>query len=79
MRGDAEENPLREEEDFFETHRAEWLKEHRGQLALVKGRMLLGFYPTVDAAFREGLEKIGYQDMLIKDVLEEDPSSFIFS
>jgi hypothetical protein len=73
-----EDYPLREEEEFFEEHRAEWLRDHEGELALVKGRKLYGFYASLEEAFQAGLREIGYQDMLIKDVLKEDPVSFLY-
>jgi hypothetical protein len=75
----AEDYPLRAEEEFFDAHRAEWLKDHRGEVALVKGSKLLGFYPTIEEAFQAGVEQIGYQDMLIKDVLETDSVQIISS
>ena len=72
-----EESVLTEEQAFFEEHRFEWLGEHEGQLALIKGRTLYGFYDTVKEAFEAGLALFGYQEMLIMDVLEKDPVSFI--
>ena len=69
--------PLREETEFFEEHRAEWLCDHEGELALVKGKKLYGFYPTVAEAFEAGLGLFGRQDMLIKDVLKTDPTQNI--
>jgi hypothetical protein len=68
---------LIEEQAFFEAHRFEWLREHEGQLALIKGRELFGFYDTVKEAFEAGLALFGYQEMAIVDVLEKDPVSFI--
>ena len=70
---------LEEEQDFFEEHRAEWLRDHEGEVALVKGRKLVGFYSADVEAFEAGVACFGYQPMLIKEVSEKDPVSLLFS
>lgn len=62
-----------EELRFFNENRAEWLKEHKGKFALVKGKMLLGFFDSADGAYSEGLKQLGNVPMLVIQVLPEQP------
>lgn len=63
---------LDQELRFFEEHRAEWLKEHEGQFALIKGNEYY-FFESDGQAYTAGLDRWGNVPMLIKQVLPEDP------
>ncbi|MEK9139116.1 MAG: hypothetical protein AAB393_18505 [Bacteroidota bacterium] len=63
---------------LFEDHRDEWLREHEGQFALVKGTEH-AFYDSDEDAYRASVEKYGRVDVLIKqvvpvDLVEDSPS-----
>jgi hypothetical protein len=62
---------------FFDSKRDEWLQDHRGEFALIKGEKLYGFYPSLLEGWRAGLTAIGYTDMLIKEVQEADAVHFL--
>jgi hypothetical protein len=64
--------PLDAELSFFEEKRAEWLTHYQGQFALIKGRALLGTYPTQNEAIEAGLTQLGNVPFLVKQVLATD-------
>ncbi len=59
---------LEQELRFFEEHRAEWLEDHRGALALVKGGELLGFFDSQADALSEGARLFGLDHFLVRAV-----------
>ena len=63
---------LETEITYFEEHKAEWLKVYKTQFALIKDRELLGTFTTHDEAYQEGINKLGNQPFLIKQVIEEE-------
>ena len=50
---------LPRELEFFRRHKAEWLREHRGQFVLIGKQSFGGFHPTYDAALRAGTRVFG--------------------
>ncbi len=65
---------LQEESAFFETHRAQWLRKHKGKFALVRGSKLVGAFDTAEAAHRFGTARFGTSKFLVKQILEENPA-----
>jgi hypothetical protein len=70
---DFNDDPLRLEEAFFEVNRMDWLQDHAGEFALIKGKTLHGFFASEADALEMGLKCVGFVDMLIKEVVEKDP------
>ena len=64
---------LKEELEFFEAHRAEWLAQHKGRFALVKGQQLIGTFDTAENAYVDGVPRFGNTPFLIKQILEREP------
>ena len=62
---------LEDEIKHFDTNRHEWLKEHRGEFALIKSSTLVGFFSSSAVAYRKGLGRFGNVAFLIKQVLPE--------
>jgi len=58
---------------YFEELKPELLRRYAEQFALIKGRTLLGMFPTDEEAYAEGVKRLGNAPMLIKQVLPEDP------
>jgi len=69
--------PLEKEKKFFDGQKNELLKHHEGQFALIKGEKIHGFFPTEQEAFKKGIEIFGLEDMFIKQILKEEPKTFI--
>lgn len=64
---------LAEERKFYNENRAEWLKQHPGKFALIKGRELFGTFDSPDVAYAEGLKVLGNVPMLVIQILPEQP------
>ncbi len=63
---------LQEELAFFEEKKPELLKTHPGQFALIKGRVLIGIFPTREEAYTQGANKFGSEAFLIKQIVEKE-------
>lgn len=62
---------LRREHDWFEAQIPALLPEHRGQFALVFGRKVHGFFPTLSDAHKAGWERFGLDTtFLVAEVAE---------
>jgi len=68
----VDEKVLQTELNYFNKQRQEWLNTYENQYALVKGEELIGTYTTEAEAYKAGLEKVGNQPFLIKQVVKED-------
>jgi len=60
---------LQTEKQVFESHLNEWRVSHLGSFVLIKGQEVIGFFPSLDGAFSEGLKKFGIEDFLIEQIL----------
>lgn len=68
---------LEQERVFFEREKANWLVHHEGQFVLIKGQKVHGFFPSEKEAFEKGLELFGAEEMFIKQILKEEPKTFL--
>lgn len=67
------------EMEFYETHKAEWLKGHHDQFVVVKGDDVLGFFADFHEAYCKGAEKYGINtDFLVKRIVPKDPVFVVF-
>lgn len=65
---------LADELKFFETHKADLLKQCEGQFALVKGSQLIGTYTSEAEAYTQAIKQLGNVPFLIKHVVaNEEP------
>lgn len=70
---------LRAELEFYEKHKAEWLKAYREQFVVIKADDLLGFFPNFHSAYTAGVSKYGANtDFLVKRVLPHEPVFVVF-
>jgi hypothetical protein len=56
---------------YYEAHKADLLKAHRGQVALITGDSLAGIFSSEEEASQSGLTRFGNQPFLVIR-LEED-------
>ncbi len=64
---------------LYETHKAEWLQNHRDEFVVVGGNDLLGFFHDFRDAYYAGVEKYGIDtDFLVKRVVPQEPVFFVF-
>ncbi len=65
---------LKEELALFAEKRAELLQRCPGQFALIKGRELIGTYPTQEAAYEEGFRRFLQAPFLVKRIVAQEES-----
>jgi len=68
---------LREELAYYESRKSDLLLSHENQFVLIKGQKVVGFYATEEAAYSDGIQKLGNTPFLIKQVLKVDPPQVI--
>jgi len=68
---------LDRERTYYEAHRDELLREHRGEFVVIKDDHLLGIYPTRREAREAGLRALGNVDMFVREVSEHEPRAFL--
>ena len=82
MEGPMATNPpgrLTAEIEFYETQKAEWLKNHRDDYVVVKGNNVIGFFKNFHEAYRAGYEKFGASvDFLVKRIAVQEPVFVVF-
>lgn len=64
---------LKEELAFYEELKPTLLKNHPEQWVLIKGREMVGVFPTREGAYVEGVRRFGRAPSLIKQILETEP------
>ncbi|MBI3075727.1 MAG: hypothetical protein HYY85_01885 [Deltaproteobacteria bacterium] len=62
-----------QELEFFERNKENWLRTYPQKYAVIKGEAAIGFFDTLEEAYREGLNKFWPEAFLIKQVLEQEP------
>lgn len=68
---------LKEELAFFEEKKQELLRTYPGQFALIKGRSLIGVFPTGQQAYTEGVKSFGREAFLIKLIVEHETPELV--
>ena len=63
---------LQDEIEHFNQHRAEWLTQFAGRVALVKDRTLIGVYEDELQALSEGTRLYGLTPYLVRRIVSED-------
>lgn len=64
---------LQEEIEYFNQHRAEWLTQFAGKVALVKSRTLVGVYDDEIQALSEGTRLYSLTPYLVRRITQEQP------
>lgn len=77
--GTAPPTRLTAELELYESLKLEWLKNHRDEFAVVKGKKLLGFFGNFHEAYSAGVKEFGIEaDFLVKRVVPQEPVFVIF-
>jgi hypothetical protein len=63
---------LEQEWETYQKHRAELLRQGRGQFVLIKGDEIAGIYANEDDALEAGYERFGVGPLLVQQILEVD-------
>lgn len=70
--------PLDHETAVFAKHVDEWRNTHLGQVVLIKGDNVIGFYSSLEEAFREGTSKFGLEPFLVRQIVPLDVVNISF-
>lgn len=57
--------------DFFQRHVGEWLGQHAGEYALIKGQTLVAFHRKVAEALADSRRRYGQEPFSIQEVTVE--------
>ena len=63
--------------EYYEQHKAEYLKTFPGLFVLIKDEQVFGPYLAAEAAYEVGLHLFGMTPFLVKQVLEREPVAFV--
>ena len=66
------EQPLEHEAALFASHIAEWRTSHLGEVVLIKGNDVIGFYPSLEQAFKAGTAQFGLEPFLVRQIVPTD-------
>ena len=69
---------LIDEGRVFEEHLAEWRENHLGEFVLIKGKTAIGFYSSLEVAFRAGTDRFGLDPFFIKQIVPGDSINVTF-
>jgi hypothetical protein len=70
--------PLAQELQLFQKHVQEWREQHLGQFVLIKGNEIVGFYQSLDEAFRAGSGKYGLDEFFIHQIVPDQQVNVTF-
>jgi len=70
--------PLAHELRVFHHHVQEWREKHLGKFVLIKGSEVIGFYSSLDEAFRAGSAKYGLDEFFIHQIVPDQQVNVTF-
>lgn len=73
-----QETALRREAAVFAEHLEEWRSSHLGEVVLIKGNDVIGFYPSLDKAFKAGTDRFGLDPFFLKQIVPGDAVNVSF-
>jgi hypothetical protein len=65
------------EQAAYDRKKADLVREHRGQIALIHGDEVVGAFAFADEAFLEGFRRFGLVKMMLKEIRDPDPPDFV--
>jgi len=74
---EKKDNPLSEEQEYYQSIEQELLSEYSGQHALIKGDHLIGCYDTELDAYKVGIDMFGMQPFLLQEILVKERIIYI--
>lgn len=63
---------LKKESAHYQENLTKWRKEHLGQYVLIKGDAAIGFFNSLEAAFKEGTKQFGLDPFFVKQITPAD-------
>ena len=63
---------LGREARVFDQHVAEWRTAYLGQFVLINGDEVVGFFPSLEMAFKTGTSRFGLEPFLVRQIVPTD-------
>ena len=65
--------------DFFVEQLPALLDDHRGEVALINRRKIVGYFDTMQDAVDAGIEKFGPERFIAQEILADDATPIVYS
>ena len=65
--------------DFFVEQLPVLLDDHRGEVALINRRKIVGYFDTMQDAVDAGIRQFGPEKFIAQEILAEDSASIVYS
>ena len=65
--------------DFFVEQLPALLDDHRGEVALINRRQIVGYFDTMQDAVDAGLKQFGPERFIAQEILAEDSAPIVYS
>jgi len=69
---------MEKEAEIFDANLKIWRKDQMGQFVLIKGDKVIGFFDSLDGAFKKGTETFGLDNFFVKQVFPADSVNISF-
>ena len=63
---------LDKETSVYKAHIDEWRKSHLSEYVLIKGEVVIGFFPSLNEAFSLGTQRFGLDEFFVKQITPTD-------
>ena len=70
--------PLEKERLVFEANIEKWRMDHLGEFVLISENKVVGFFGSLDAAFKKGTELFGTAPFFVKGIVSKDQTNVSF-
>ena len=65
--------------DFFVEQLPALLDDHRGEVALINRRKIVGYFDTMQDAVDAGIRQFGPEKFIAQEILADDSASIVYS
>lgn len=72
------EEKLEIEKKYYIEHVSEWIEANQFKFVLIKNEELIGFFNSIQEAFKTGLSRFGLDDFFIKQIIPIDSTNISF-
>jgi predicted acetyltransferase len=63
---------LQIEAEVYQVNLEEWRRARLGEFVLIKGKNIIGFFPSLKEAFSEGTRLFGLAEFFVKQITPKD-------
>ena len=70
--------PLEKERLVYEANIGKWREDHLGEFVLIHDDVVVGFFATLDKAFKKGTQLFGTAPFFVKGIVTKDRTNVSF-